>query len=379
MSTGLPTHDACQGLSGSVESTPVRGCTNAPSTNSGARPPVFVMPDPEVTGVDTVRLVGRVADHSIKRWRSLSTVDVEGVVHERITSNSSPLPDADLLVRHTTRGMEAVIERSLPNMRWGHNMFALSAGEAVAAITELHDQASQVVDWIDDARQLRITRLDLDRDFSRVTALDAILSGLARLPVRRAAVATLHISPHGAIGLERGTRSRTWRALLYDKEVQAAALRSRRDAPRLSSPLSDDVVALASGRVRYEVQLRADILRRKGLRTVSDLHQSAINDLARDFFHRARFDAPVAGPSRIEAVQRHLATSRDPDYKYFGQVIGMLHADALGVQPPASSPTTLSRYRKLAAEWDLTPNDLRAGTLEQPIMLDYATGRISAA
>ncbi|GEL95296.1 hypothetical protein [Cellulomonas composti] len=310
----------------------------------------------------------------------MHSVDDNGEVHERVTSNTCALPDVDLLVRHTPRGMEAVLERSLPTLVRGHNITSLDASEAVEAIRYLYEQAAEVVDWADDLGALRITRLDLDRDFTDVTALSPLLYNLARLPARRTHTTRLHVAPGGAVGLERATPSRTWRALLYDKQAQIEGLASVSRQRNGRVMLTASPTAMAVARVRFEVQLHRDTLHRKGIRTVSDLdHPTRLDEVSREFFRRVRFDTPVGGPSHLEEVHIRLATSGDTDYKFLGQVMGMLHADALGLPPPSQSPTTIARYRALALKWGLSAADVLAQTAGSAMAFDYASGRVRAA
>lgn len=106
---------------------------------------------------------------------------------------------------------------------------------------------------------------------------------------------------------------------------------------------------------------------------MNDLREDTLAPIGRDFFERARFGAPTGGVPRLEEVLTRLA-SGDLDYKFFGQVLGILHAESLGLRPPSSSPATLARYRRLARNWGLSATDLDS-TAGAPVVLDYHSGR----
>jgi hypothetical protein len=213
-----------------------------------------------------------------------------------------------------------------------------------------------------------------------VTHLHHLLTSLSHLNVPRTKNARLHFdSKHhgGALTLERGTRSRTWRGVLYDKHAAMLDIVRREGDSDRRSRLAE-AAEQAQGHLRFEAQLHSDYLRRGGVRTMADLDEQILLGLRKTCFDRARFGTPVGCASRLDELQIQLALSGDPDYKYFGAVLAMLRAEALGLPQSFSSPNTLAKYRALAEAWSLSA----AGVLTAvgpAIVLDYEAGTLREA
>jgi hypothetical protein len=352
-----------------------------PPTNRGAGPSHSEVTRVKATAmIDTMRVAGRISGHSIDASRFRGGTDRNGRFHYTFTSATGKLDAAVIQVRDTPRGLEAVVERSLPDLMFGHNLIPVTIDQAMVTVADLHRQASSFVNFIDEPHELRIDRLDLDRGFDGVYHPHHLLTHLAQLSVPRTANPSLHYDAKhhgGALTLERGTSSRTWRAVLYDKGTQMNHLVSREQEPGRKARL-ERAAQQARGHLRFEAQLHADYLRSRGVRTMVDLNEQILVGLREECFNRARFGTPVGGAALLDGVQVRLAGSGDPDYKFFGQVLAMLRAEALGLPQSFSGSATLTKYRSLAKKWGLSDADVLTA-VGPAVALDYATGTLRAA
>jgi len=330
--------------------------------------------------IDTIKVCGSISDHWIPCHRFKRVIDSQGEFQDIFTSASEKLDEVVLHVRRTPRGLEASMERSLPVLLHGDNLHPVTVGEATALVTDLHRQASRWVKFMDGPSGLRIDRLDLDRGFNGVKHVHHLLTSLGHLNVPRTKNAQVYFDAKhhdGALTLERGPRSRTWRALLYDKHAQMLTLVEREDDPDRKAWLAD-AAERAKGHLRFEAQLHRNFLRPRGVRTMADLNNTTLLGLRQTCFDKARFGTPVGGAARLDELQIHLATSRDPDYKYLGPVLAMVRAEALRLPQPCPAPATLAKYRRLAQKWELSAADVPTA-VGPAIVLDYETGILRAA
>jgi hypothetical protein len=349
-------------------------------TNSPRNPSDYEDRVPEIPLIDTIRFSGYIHEHRVPHWQMKRTVDLNGEFADRFTTTQVATEDFNLLVRVTHDGMtEAVIERSLPTLEFGHNIEAVDVSTAARLVHGLYDKAAEFVDWAVDVGELRVRRLDLDRDFDGIEHLDHLLRGLARLHVPRtqnASVFSDNEANGGALTLTRGVRGR-WRVSLYDKHAQVSYLARCEPDPDRSAWL-ERRAAETHGRVRFEIQLRNQGLRDEGIHTMSDLKEQKLMGLREHYFHRAQFGTPVGGAPQVEAVMKQLAITHDRDYKFFGPLIGLLMAEAMNLPQPTTSSATLAKYRKLAKEWGLSAADM-SGLAGPPVALDYERGTLRAA
>jgi hypothetical protein len=125
------------------------------------------------------------------------------------------------------------------------------------------------------------------------------------------------------------------------------------------------------GRFRWELELKADLLREKGFRTVTDLTLVDLDDLALSFFHRSRFGDIVGGASRLQnTIQKLLDDGTQADVR---GVLAVLGASLAGVEVPYSHNKE-QEYRALAKSLQLSPADL-IGSEQEPRRLDFASGK----
>jgi hypothetical protein len=307
------------------------------------------------------------------------SVDRNGECEQHFTSTRVSTNNFDIQVRNARNGqMEAVIEHSLPTMLYGHNIEAVDVSTAIGLVNDIYRQASDWVEWAVDVGDLRLRRLDADRDFDGVDHLDPLLGGLSRIHVPRTANSGVYMDNEDngrALTLTRGVKGR-WRASLYDKHAQVIHLARQQKDPARSARLQR-LAAENQGRVRFEAQLRGPALLDHGVRTMSDLSEQKLLDLREFYFNRAQFGTPVGGAPHVDWVMHRLATSHDPDYKFFGQILVMLKAEAMQLPHPNTSSATLAKYRRLAKEWGLSAADM-SGLAGPPVALNFERGTLRA-
>ena len=283
------------------------------------------------------------------------------------------MPSGARLAVTTHHGLRASVEVSVPTLLHGHNMYSSSVLETTDTIERLHREASQFVTWVEEPQGLSLSRVDVNAPIDGVDDLEHVLRALSHLRVPRTKPATLHCDPNlgGARTLVRGTKG--WRAMLYDKPHQM------RDLARRHGTDSAALLALAErhrGQVRFEAQVRRDGLRHWDLATVADLDEMRLRNMLDGYFARARFDQPIAGAGRLDQVLRDLHDRQDPDYKYVGQVVGLLMAERLNLRAPTTSPTSLAKYRDLARKWGISAGDF-VSFVGPTVRLDLALGRLT--
>jgi len=355
--------------------------TTCSATNRYRNPSLYEEREsPETPLIDTIRLTGPVLGHTIRQWQIRISVDDNGEMEDHFTSARESMGDSMLRVRVAHNGvMEAVIERSLPTMKYGHNIDAVGLVTAARLVKDLYDRASAWVEWAVDFDGLRVGRLDLARDFDGVDHLDPLLRGLAQIHVPRTKNSSVYSDNErqgGALTLTRSVQGR-WRASLYDKHAQVTHLARHQSEPSKSARLRD-LADEIQGRVRFEVQLRSQALRDHGVHTMTDLNEPKLLDLREKYFQRAQFGTPVGGAPHVDAVMHRLATSGDPNYKALGGVLLMLKAEALKLPQPTTSPATLAKYRRLARAWGLSAADM-SGLAGPPVALDFERGTLKVA
>lgn len=168
---------------------------------------------------------------------------------------------------------------------------------------------------------------------------------------------------------------------MYDKHTQLADLSrqairrdaSRRQQERAYFPLYDLTAAQrkhlleteaerARGVLRFEANLRSNLLTRNGIKVVSDLDEGVLARVGEDMFRRLRLGTPVGGRALVDSLRISLAASHDPDFRFLDQVVGRLDAERLGTRPCRTSSDAKSRERKLAAKWGISAADTARST-----------------
>jgi hypothetical protein len=346
----------------------------APS-DSARNTPNFA--NPGHFGVDTVRVAGPVDEHSfaLRVQRSKQVVDRMGVVSSPTPTTSSTVLDGglDLTVQKGWDGRTlAVMEFSVPRRRRGDNTEPATAAEALETIGDVYAEAAEHVGWTCDPHELTLRRLDIARDFEPVLYPGELLERLSRVPPTRRAKTITWLTPDctGVQTLYRKTDR--WVARLYERGNQYAERAASRPPDRAHW---ERLALKEASKIRYEVEMRTQVLSQAGLSTVGDLSTDALWRQAAKYFSRARFDSVVGDGAAplVTAATAALSTAGDKS-KFLGAVLGQAWLEHHGVRPTVSAKTA-DKYRKLASDWGVTGRDLQEGDFPR-VRLDLDAGRL---
>jgi hypothetical protein len=329
--------------------------------------------------VDTIAVKGRIGDHRILDTRQRQSVDPgTGEITTELLGAEGVLPGGvRVRIAHHNNQSWARIEQSVPNYLHGINIDCTPLHDALGAVRLWHEQASDFVDWVEDADHLLVMRTDLPRDFHGVQNIDHLLTYLSRLPVSRATLNERYADGQrgNAQTLRRGVL-RSWVATAYDKTAEV-----RYQASREKDPMRRDFLASQADRIpnrlRFEPSLRRPYLERKGVRIVSDLNDHVLSHISRDIFDRARFGEQVGGGPHLHEVLRQLSETDPDNVGFVGPVLATLYWEALGI-PDQACGKTAQRNRRLAKKWGISAADILSSEAA-PVMLDYDLGALRAA
>ena len=205
------------------------------------------------------------------------------------------------------------IELSLPTMLNGHNRNPLGLDVFPDAVEASLILVREQLPDVPEVEQVNIQRLDLPRDFHNVQSTHTVLSALHRRHIPHARVNDPHFLSDGTMqSLARGSRS-SWIVRGYDKGRELSQ-HARRDRAR--RPLLDAWAQTSHGHLRFESQLRAPLLRQKGITTVSDAPPALLEELAQERFAKARWAEPYGGRGRVQRTLEALRPSlTSADYR----------------------------------------------------------------
>lgn len=312
--------------------------------------------------VDTIAIRGSISEDSALRRHAASVRMREGEVVD--LRGETTLPCGVALRFDSWRGHpEAHFEASVPRLVRGSNSHAASLDEAIRLVVQAYEEAGEVVQWLSPPDKLSVMRLDLVRDFTAAEGkAEDHLAGLARVPAKNADTRS-HQTPD-CLGVETLYRQTTrWLARLYVRD----ALPHMEAASRGTAQT-----------VRYELQLRSTFLRDKSLQHLEQLSVDPLRELAWHYFKRCRFDVPVGHPERkIHVALAAMATLSPSDRR---GILGQLALDChVGTEPTRDN--TVLKYRRLAANYGLTPGDMALWTPQVSSVvrsLDYLSGQLEA-
>lgn len=233
------------------------------------------------------------------------------------------------------------IEVSAPKALYGTNVEPASARAVIAALSECYAEASlrvPPVEHFTDSLDLRLTRVDVTREFDVPTSAQAaLLDNLGSFARgRRWTVRRFADADRGkAQTLRIGTRS-SWSATLYDKGAEQGL------------PLEQ---------LRFEARLRRAFLRSEGARAafdaatsdvwehLGDLTDDAARELARNRFQAVRYGDTVTGVNRLRQLLEDSGLSVGEQRS----LVAYLVCDAIGLDH-GMSDNTERKYRRLATQ-----------------------------
>lgn len=269
-------------------------------------------------------------------------------------------------------GNKAFFELSVPRYLRKTNLKPSSVSDTFAVLENLYAESSRYVEWAEPFECLRLRRMDTVRDFTGITEIPGILSGLRAQPLG-----------HGKVYREWGsglgesetlvvtTRSTPrWKCMLYDKSKERLAkLRDTRD-PVVRELLRVEATE-ARGQLRFEVRLQSQPLTRRRLRIVRDISEDAILALNRHYFEWIRFNRKVGGVNKLRQAMRIAAENGDAKELY--RAFNILVADHIRIRPLVSD-NTLRKHKAILRRYELTAADLGAATGTR--WLDYDAGTL---
>ena len=310
-------------------------------------------------GIDTVAVMGETTENLLFELRSQSfdrelDYDTGAIVETpRFASMDVQVALASCRLFGFRRDGRAWLraELSLPTMLRGQNRNPLDRTllpDAVeAALILLEDHLPDVPAM----ENIVVQRLDLARDFAGVQSAHSTLSAFSRRHVPYARVNDPRHRGDGTMqSLMRGSKSE-YLVRGYDKGYELLGA-SRTDRGRRD--LLSAWAAVSEGRFRYELELRPSLLRRKGLNHMADLTPSALDAVAREYFQRARWDAPYGGSGRVESTLTELRqTLSRADYR---NLCSYLYWTERGMHVDLDRKV-LDRIRPLARKHNLLDKD----------------------
>lgn len=323
------------------------------SSDSPAKAPVLGF------GIDTVRLRGRATDRLLaqlpeKRFVQMCD-DRTGVLSDVQSSGYTAVAAVNTFARvraDMRRGFpEVAVEFSAPSVLEGHNRNPLPVRRLVEVARQVYAGVESELTGLPDFEDLRLIRLDVDRDFVNVRSISSMLEAIAKRPASRVRRDDLRRGADGGWqSLTRGN-SGSWLAVGYGKRQQLteAAARSndlgRRRLLQAAADTSHDTF-------RWELQLRRESLRKNNLNTLDEITEETIYDMSKKYFDRARFGDSIAGNStRLKEALTDLSPAE------VRGLLALLAADLHGIPAPMGHGLE-DQSRATARRLGLAPHDL---------------------
>ncbi len=308
-------------------------------------------------GVDTVDVAGPVAAEVLA-----------AVPRSRMGPVEVPRPDGGMVriwMKLSRRNGDTYLHASFSVATWhrGDNTSPGTPVEAGEAVAQFYEYAKTLVEWRVPAWQwLDVRRCDVARDFNGVTNALALIDALSRVtPIK----ARTHLwRDRRCTGAETLYREASdWKARLYSREALAA------------KPNGAARVAPDGGRVRFEVELRREHLRRYGVSTAGDLERLDLEQVAAYYWERCKFGESVPMDVADERSADRLAAIKSlpgRELNRIGTALGALRLEDLGVAHRRGSDT-MRAIRATIRDYGLRELMLGVGTAN--VRLDLREGR----
>lgn len=326
-------------------------------------------------GADTVVLRGpaqpdliqQLPDRRYRQQCDDMTGEMTDVLRSGMTTVTVGDTDVRLYADRRNGGPEVRLEFSAPSILDGHNCDPFDLTMLPELVALALSVIGRDISGMPSYDQLRPIRFDIARDFPNVESPSRTMEAISRLPVSRARPDRIFRGRNAPVQtLMRGNTSR-WLVRAYDKHEQMLSLAA-------SEPWRRDLLLQAAeglaGRLRVEVQFKAQLLRDKEINRVDDVDAHGMYEMAEKYFLQSRFGDVIGGSTRLRDVMTSLIDQgRGADAR---GVSAVLVADLAAFDPPMSR-NTLSNYRTLTRRLGLTVADLTGGEAE-PRRLDFWSG-----
>lgn len=327
-------------------------------------------PSPDLgVGVDTLALVGPTGVNTlfeldrISHRRYLDHGTGEIIDHGHSGSHSILVGGATvgIWVWEGRLGAEIRVQASVPHMLRGHNWDGVVPQELPLAVEILLDSVAEQLPDVPRPHEVRVSRVDLTRDFVDVRDPSATLRAIACHSMPRATINQQYLRPDGSVQtLMRGNKTH-WVARGYDKSYEA--LHAGNDG------LQRQLASVRPRQLRFEVELRSKELRHRGVTTVDDLISADLTGLTRYYFERCRFDVNTAQTGMADLVERLSIDGVTSAQKR--NLIVYLTCLQHDVQPLLSRGP-FEEARALANRYKLAPDSLGKSTFARRLDFDQA-------
>lgn len=319
-------------------------------------------------GVDTIAVMGPTTEALLERFShdeiDWKTGEYVGTLRCSWRSTDVGLASATLLAFRNSGQPFLRIELSLPTMLNGHNRNALGLLILTDAVEVALILLAEQLPDIPEPDRVTVQRLDLPRDFHDVQSTTAVLSAMHRRHIPHARVNQPHYLSDGSMqSLIRGSKS-SYLVRGYDK-ARELSQHARRDRAR--RPLLEAWADISPGQLRFEPQVRAPILRKKGITGLYDATVERLEGLSEEMFTRARWAEPYGGRGRVQRTLEGLRPTLSPaDYRNLSAYV-FWERNGMKVE---LSRHVLDRVRPIARRNNLLdPDDDR-----ERRRLDFVTG-----
>jgi excisionase family DNA binding protein len=325
-------------------------------------------------GIDTVRLRGPATPDLLvllpeKRFTTMYDDDT-GEVTEAQRSGYTAVRVGETFVRVKaglrTGSPEVAFEFSAPSVIAGHNQSPLPVDLLPEVIDVVFDGLRGELTGLPRRSELRLLRLDIDRDVVGVRSIPSTLWSIAQRPVVRAETNTLHGAGQRWQSLTRGNAG-SWLAVGYGKGEQLAAAAADTYEPSRRGLLLD-LAEASYGTLRWEFQARREMLRQHQELQIDNLDGRTVYRMAETYFDRTRFADPLGSDAR--KVEEAMSTLSSAERR---GVLALLAADLVGLPAPMSHGPE-DNYRALVRRLRLAPDDL-LGQAGERRRLDFTAGR----
>lgn len=350
-------------------------------SNRPRNTPNFVVADAvRSVGVDTLALRGPVTPRTLlqirnQTWRRVVDPETGEILSDAPRGGLVPLSCGIHLAVDVRRGRpEARFEASIPRLQQGHNCEPASLAVVKQQAQMIYDEGGELVEWECELPDFDVMRVDLPLDFrSSVDPMDLmdLIRALGTVPVSQRLVKRSYIDEDGRGVPSLYRETERWQALLYPK---AKALRdSAASAPFGDRPRLLRLAERYGDSLRFEVHLRRDACRARGISSFADLVRADIAAVNRYYFDLTRMGSVVgAGLAKVDNAIRTL-TERG-EKACLPNLFGHLFLEAIS-RPSPSSSGTREKYRRLAGEFELLPGDV-VEPYRDRMRLDYESATV---